>query len=71
MLPNESFFVLKTHLYPVAFAALYNSTRSQTSDAIEFISSFLKLNHKSDSLQLIASEMFQDRFWLHVVVQLL
>ncbi|KAK9168906.1 hypothetical protein Syun_001046 [Stephania yunnanensis] len=57
MLPNESFFVLKIHLHPIALAPLGNSTRSQTSfDDIEFISSFIASYHNSDSVQFMACE---------------
>ena len=55
MLPNESFLVLKTHLQPMAFAPLGNSTRFQTPLLyMEFISSFMASYHKFDSLQLMA-----------------
>ncbi|KAM7494853.1 hypothetical protein LguiB_029462 [Lonicera macranthoides] len=63
MLPNESFFVLKTHLHPMAFAPLGNLTRSQTPLlSMEFISSFMALYHSSDSLQLMACENVSGSF---------
>ena len=57
LLPNESFFVLKTHLHPMAFAPSSNSTKFQTLlDTIELISSFMALYHKFDFLQFMACE---------------
>ena len=63
MLPNESFFVLKAHLHPMAFIPSGNSTRSQTRlDVIEFISSFMALCHELDSLELMACENVSGSF---------
>ena len=62
MLPNE-FFVLKTHLNPMAFIPSGKSTRSQTRlDAIEFISSFMALYHELDALELMAYENVSGSF---------
>ena len=63
MLPNESFFVLKTNLHPMAFIPSGNSMRSQTQlDAIEFVSSFMALYHELDSLGLMACENVSGSF---------
>ena len=57
MLPNESFFVLKTHLHPMALTPSGNSMRSQTRlEDIKFIYFFMALYHELDSLELMACE---------------